>query len=184
VTLRKDDQAALLHIARAAIAEAVGVESAEFSPLSLRDPQTTGGAFVSIHINDDLRGCVGSLESDRPLVDVVRRCAVSAAVADPRFPALSSSEWPSASVEISVLGAVEPVADISEIEVGRHGLIAQRGGRRGLLLPQVATEHHWDAEEFASRTCQKAGLPHDAWRTGATLLKFEAEVFGDAPRQD
>ncbi|MSO56045.1 MAG: TIGR00296 family protein [Acidobacteria bacterium] len=118
-------------------------------------------------------------ESDLPLVEVIERCAVSAATADPRFPAVNAAEWPRVVVEILVLGPLEPVADIFDIEVGRHGLIAERGHRRGLLLPQVATEWGWGREESVAHTCAKAGLPNDAWRQGAKLFRFEAEVFGE-----
>jgi AmmeMemoRadiSam system protein A len=134
---------------------------------------------VSIHVDGDLRGCVGYPEADLLLSEAVRRSAISAATADSRFPALSPAEWPRASIEISVLGPIELIADVSDIEVGRHGLIAQLGHRRGLLLPQVATEWGWDREQFAGQTCRKAGLPAEAWRTGAQLFRFEAQVFGD-----
>jgi AmmeMemoRadiSam system protein A len=174
----KEAQEDLLRIARAAIAHVIGIEEKGPDPFS-EGSALHSGAFVSIHIGKDLRGCIGYPESDLPLAEVVRRCAVSAATSDPRFPALKASEWPRALIEISVLGPIEPVADISEIEVGRHGLIAQLGHRRGLLLPQVAAEWGWGREEFAGHTCRKAGLPTDAWRTGAQLFKFEAEVFGD-----
>ena len=83
-------------------------------------------------------------------------------------------------LEISVLGPIEPVGDIAEVVVGRHGLIAEGGGRRGLLLPQVAAEWSWDVVEFASQTCAKAGLPRDAWQKGARLFRFEADVFGES----
>jgi len=181
--LSKDEQDALLAIAQGAIAAVIGATGAP-RPISaeilmgetLRAP---AGAFVSIHLGDELRGCVGYPESDLALADVVRRCAVSAATADHRFAPLTLADWPRVSLEISVLGAIEPVGDVSEIEVGRHGLIAHLGHRRGLLLPQVAGERGWSREEFAEHTCRKAGLPADAWRTGAQLFKFEAQVFAD-----
>ncbi len=130
-------------------------------------------------MNGSLRGCIGYPDSQLPLIDVVERCAVSAAVSDPRFPPVTLSEWESVELEISVLGPMEIVRDVSEIEVGRHGLVVEFGRRRGLLLPQVATEWAWNASEFAAQTCMKAGLPRDAWQKGARLFKFEAEVFGE-----
>ena len=138
-----------------------------------------GGAVVTLRIGGALRGCIGYPEPLLPLIDAVERCAVSAAFSDPRFPPLTHDELAGVALEISVLGPIEPVGDISEIEIGRHGLIVELGRRRGLLLPQVAIEWKWDGVEFASQTCVKAGLPRDAWRNGAELLKFEAEVFGD-----
>ncbi len=88
-------------------------------------------------------------------------------------------EWSHIDIEISVLGPIERVSDISEVVVGQHGLVVELGRRRGLLLPQVATERNWSATEFVAETCMKAGLRRDAWQNGAALFKFEAEVFGD-----
>jgi len=175
----------LLSRARAAIARAIGAERetsvAERAPdgPSPVAVDLHAGAFVTLRVHGELRGCIGYPEPDLPLIETIERCAVSAAISDPRFPAVSVSEWNAVELEISVLGPIEPVADIGEVVVGRHGLIVEQGRRRGLLLPQVATEWKWNAAEFASQTCSKAGLPRDAWQTGATLLKFEAEVFGE-----
>jgi AmmeMemoRadiSam system protein A len=181
-----DDAArqALLRRARGAIAVAIGMgpESGIGEPPTT-DPHTPiavgAGAFVTLRMRGELRGCIGYPASELSLNEVVERCAVSAALDDPRFPALSASEWQSVELEISVLGPLEPVSDVSEIEIGRHGLIAELGQRRGLLLPQVAVEWNWDRTEFVSHTCAKAGLPRDAWQHGATLYKFEADVFGE-----
>jgi AmmeMemoRadiSam system protein A len=181
VSLNEEEQGVLLRVARQAIANAIraaGVEAADVNHTALSDRHGEG-AFVSIHVQKELRGCIGYPQSDLPLLEVVRHCAASAATADPRFPAVTASEWRELAVEISVLGSIEPVGDLSEIEIGRHGLIAARGQSRGLLLPQVATEWGWSREEFAAHTCRKAGLPADAWKTDARLFKFEAQVFGD-----
>ncbi len=137
------------------------------------------GAFVSLHVHGDLRGCIGYPPADRPLGEVIARCAVSAASEDPRFPSLTLDELASAQIEISVLGPIEPVQDISEIVVGRHGLIVSQGLSKGLLLPQVATERGWDRETFLGYTCLKAGLKRDAWMSGARIEKFEALVFAE-----
>jgi len=104
---------------------------------------------------------------------------VAAATEDPRFPPVTASELPDVTVEISVLTPITVVHDVSEIEVGRDGLVVQDGWRKGLLLPQVATEHRWDRETFLAHTCLKAGLRPDAWRTGAKILRFQAEVFSE-----
>jgi AmmeMemoRadiSam system protein A len=175
----------LLQRARAAIARAIGAEPpvpAVQSPLPgfTRAPELRAGAFVTLRVGGELRGCVGYPEPSLLLVDVVERCAVSAAISDPRFPAVTPLEWDSVDVEISVLGSLEPVEDIADVQIGRDGLIVEFGERRGLLLPQVATEWGWDARDFASQTCLKAGLPKDAWQKGAKLFKFEAEVFGES----
>lgn len=106
--------------------------------------------------------------------------AVSAALEDPRFAPLRAEELDEVAVEISVLSPLSPVHGLEEIEVGRDGLLASGFGRRGVLLPQVATEHGLDAEGFVEATCRKAGLSRDAWRTGlARLEKFQAEVFSE-----
>jgi len=168
----------LLRRARAAIASTIGADL-ELPPGTAPAPSLRAGAFVTLRVGENLRGCIGYPEADRVLLDVVEHCAISAAVSDPRFPAVRAGEFPLLNLEISVLGPIDPVGDISEIEIGRHGLIAELGRRRGLLLPQVAVEWNWSAEELASNTCAKAGLPRDAWRNGAKLFKFEAEVFSE-----
>jgi AmmeMemoRadiSam system protein A len=105
---------------------------------------------------------------------------VAAATGDPRFDAITSAELARCVIEISVLGPISAVPDARDIVVGRDGLIAEQGWRRGLLLPQVAVEYGWDREAFLARTCAKAGLPPDAWKRGAIISRFEAEVFDDA----
>jgi len=174
----ESDRQRLLRIARQAIAAHVGG-----APASASDEgelaSRRGGAFVTIRKAGDLRGCIGHIEPGDRLVDVVARCAVAACSADPRFPALVSSELPQVEIELSLLGPLEAIAGAEEVEIGRHGLVVEKGWQRGLLLPQVATEWNWDREAFLAQTCQKAGLPRDAWKHGAKLWRFEAEVFGE-----
>lgn len=177
-TLSEDDRRALLTLAREAI-----LAHLTHSPrphLDIPAAAVHRGAFVSLHVAGELRGCIGYPPGDQPLGQVVARCAVSAASADPRFPSLTLDELTATQIEISVLGPIEPVRSIDEIVVGRHGLIVGLGFARGLLLPQVATEHGWDRETFLAFTCQKAGLRTDAWKTGAEISRFEAEVFAEA----
>jgi AmmeMemoRadiSam system protein A len=138
-----------------------------------------GGAFVTLHKDGELRGCIGHIEPNEPLGTVVPRCAVAACSSDPRFPPVTSSELDTIDLEISLLGPLQSIAGPRDIVVGRDGLVVERGWQRGLLLPQVATEWGWDADTFLAHTCQKAGLPRDAWRNGAKLWRFEAEVFGE-----
>lgn len=137
------------------------------------------GAFVTILQDDELRGCLGRISSDLPLSELVLLLAREVADSDPRFDPVRVEELARISVEISVLTEEREIADISEVEVGRHGLIIQQGSRRGLLLPQVPIEYGWDLDTFVSHTCLKAGLGADAWRRGARLFVFEAEVFGE-----
>ena len=137
------------------------------------------GAFVTIHHRGELRGCIGHIEADSPLVRVIAQCAVAACSSDPRFPPVDAGELPDIDVELSVLGPLEPILRPDEIDIGRHGLLVSRASRRGLLLPQVATERNWDALTFLAQACRKAGLPADAWKNGASLWRFDAEVFGE-----
>ncbi len=172
------ERAALLRFARETIVAHL-TESTPPRGVPLADPLSHSGAFVTLHVRHELRGCIGFPGADSPLDDVIGRCAIAAATEDPRFPPMTAEELPDLELEISVLTPIRPVADLSEIQVGRDGLVAQDGYRRGLLLPQVATEHHWDRDTFLSHTCLKAGLRPDAWRTGARISRFQAEVFSE-----
>jgi AmmeMemoRadiSam system protein A len=136
-------------------------------------------AFVSIHCRGDLRGCLGHLLLDTPLGQTIVHLAGVVADSDPRFSAVSLNELPDLQVEISVLTSPREIEAVTEIDVGRHGLIVEDGRRRGLLLPQVAVEHLWTREMFLEHTCIKAGLPRNAWQHGARVLVFEAQVFGE-----
>jgi AmmeMemoRadiSam system protein A len=139
------------------------------------------GAFVSVHHHGDLRGCLGRLETDRPIAENVAHLAAVVSDSDPRFTPIVASELSGLDLEISALTPEEEITDINAIEIGRHGLIIEHGHRRGLLLPQVATEYGWDRETFLDHTCLKAGLPTHAWRTGARIFIFEAQVFSEKP---
>ena len=138
------------------------------------------GAFVTIHNRGELRGCLGRIEPRAPLIETIVDLAASVSDSDPRFDAVSLLELADLDIEISILTPEREIQSIDEIEVGRHGLIVEDGYRRGLLLPQVATDHAWDRETFVSHTCLKAALPADAWRRGARVFVFEADVFGEA----
>lgn len=155
--------------------EGKGDEIPEPPTLKLKSPL---GAFVTLKLDGRLRGCIGNIHGAGELYRTIWNMARAAAFKDPRFPSLSKEEFNRLEVEISVLSAVEPCPDLNEIKVGKHGLVVQRGGQSGLLLPQVATEWGWNSEKFLSQTCLKAGLKPDAWRkTGTTVYWFEAEVF-------
>jgi len=177
--LSKSEQSTLLKVARSSIEAAL--KGDDLPDFDLPEGKLTrpGAAFVTLEKNHQLRGCIGYTEAIKPLYECVSDCAISAAFRDPRFPSLAPSEYPDITVEISVLTPLEPVDDISRIVVGRDGLMISRGGRRGLLLPQVATEYGWNREEFLSHTCVKAGLPENAWKEGAKIEKFSAFIFGE-----
>ena len=173
------DRISLLAEARAAVADALAGRAARvLEPAGIFG--RLAGVFVSFHLDGALRGCIGHPDGNQMLATVVPQCAVSAATGDPRFDPITAPELDRCVIEISVLGPISVLRDVQDIVVGRHGLIAEQGWRRGLLLPQVAVEYGWDREEFLARTCGKAGLPADAWRRGATISAFEADVFDDA----
>lgn len=138
----------------------------------------SAGVFVSLHGGKKLRGCLGSLAGE-PLAHAVARLAAAVCHLDPRFPPVAAAELDAIILEISVLTRREPLVEMARIEIGRHGLTVEQGRRHGLLLPQVALEHDWDRETFLAHTCLKADLPRDAWRNGAVVCTFEAEVFGE-----
>lgn len=177
--LSDSQKQALLEIAREAVAVQVAGTPVPVSPSAIPLPGASG-VFVTLKVRGELRGCLGTLDPRLDLGADVARCAADAASADPRFTPIGAAELPGVSVEVSVLGPLEPIdpAIPGAIEIGRHGLVAEQGSRRGLLLPQVAVEWGWTVDEFLRRTCLKAGLRADAWQHGATVSRFGAEVFG------
>jgi len=177
--LSESQKQALVDLARRTITSHV-TRSVEPVPSAVEWPEATG-VFVTIKRRGELRGCLGTLQCSGGLAVEVARCAQDAASVDPRFPAVSRDELPELQVEVSVLGpleAIDPGAP-GKIVIGRHGLVAELEGRRGLLLPQVAPQWGWTVEQFLRQTCVKAGLPPGAWQNNARIFRFEAEVFGD-----
>ena len=179
--LTPEQRTALLALARSAILECVchpqGVATGTSDPAL----QAAGAAFVTLTRRGELRGCIGYVEAIKPLAEAVAHCAVSAATADPRFLPVTPDELPDLRIEISVLSTLRRIDQPSQIQVGEHGLHISQGGRRGLLLPQVATEFGWDRETFLRQTCLKAGLPGDAWRRGAEIRVFTVDHFSESP---
>src|ERR1700694_5923211 len=134
------------------------------------------GVFVTLHVRGELRGCIGATERGERLGESTVRCAASAALHDPRFPAMRSEELGELHIEISVLSPLTPIRP-EEIEIGRHGLVVSDESHRGLLLPQVAPEHGLNREQFLAETCRKAKLPRDAWQSASTRIQgFTCEV--------
>jgi len=172
-----DERAEMLRLAHEAIDAALAGRKLDLNPTSERllEPR---GAFTTLHLAGNLRGCVGYVYPVKPLCRTVAETATAAAFNDTRFPPVTAEEAPLLKVEISVLSPLVPIA-AEDIEAGRHGLVITLGSRRGLLLPQVAVEFGWDAPTFLQETCHKAGLPPDAWERGAVIEAFTAEVFHD-----
>jgi AmmeMemoRadiSam system protein A len=178
--LSNDDCRALLDLARKAISTAViEKQILDIPPYSaaLAHPE---GAFVTLRRNGKLRGCVGQVDSPGPLAETVMLAAISAALHDSRFPEVQVDELERLEIEISVLSIPEPILP-EAIVIGLHGLLIVNGEKRGLLLPQVAGERKWSAEQFLEETCAKADLPPDTWREASThILAFTAKVFSEA----
>lgn len=169
----------LLAVARDAIARQLGMPSAPPEPPSNLTAQPLRPVFVTLTVRGKLRGCVGHMDPAGTLEESVASCAVASATADPRFPPLGPEELPQLRLEISLLSPAVPVGGPEDIAVGTHGIIVSQGARRGLLLPQVATEQRWTAETLLTQACMKAGLRPDAWRRGARIEVFTAEIFAE-----
>lgn len=136
------------------------------------------GAFVTLHLEGRLRGCIGHIISDDPPETTLRTVARSAAFSDPRFPPLTEKEWERTEVEISLLSPMERIDAPEALEMGVHGALLESFRGRGLFLPQVAPEQGWDRETFMDHLCRKAGLPPEFWREGKyELYRFTAEII-------
>ena len=175
----REERKLLLEAAHAAILSALEAREISLTAPS-RHLSESRGVFTTLYVLGNLRGCVGYPSAALPLYRTVIETARAAAFDDPRFLPVSLSEAPELKISLSVLSAVSPIR-AEEVQVGLHGVIISDGTRRGLLLPQVPVEHGWDRVTFLQQTCRKAGLPHDAWKLGATIEAFTAEVFGDEP---
>ena len=173
----QEERTALLQLAHESILAAL--ENRERRPFQPTEHLLQSrGAFTTVYSNGQLRGCVGYPSAVSPLYQTVIETAQSAAFEDPRFVPISLSEAPGLKISLSILSPVAPIR-AEDIVVGRHGLIISQGVHRGLLLPQVPVEHAWDRVSFLEQTCRKAGLPLNAWKSGAKIEAFTAEVFGD-----
>lgn len=174
----------LMDLAKRAVAAAARGESPPKPDPSSKILEENGAAFVTLKKNGHLRGCIGHVIARVPLVECVADVARSAAIHDSRFNPVDPGELDDLSFEISVLTAPEPI-EPEDVVIGVHGLIMSRGGRSGLLLPQVPVEWGWDREEFLAHTCRKAHLPLDCWKDPDTEIKsFRAIVWGEDDLED
>jgi len=177
--LLDNDRRALLGIARRAVIEAVERgRQLQVAPLlgALADPS---GVFVTLRRRTRLRGCIGQIEAIEPIGQAVARCAMAAALDDPRFDPVRPDELIELEIEISAISRLERIS-LEAIEVGRHGLMVTRGYQRGLLLPQVALEFRWTRDRFLEETCVKGGMEKQAWKDPAARIEaFTAEVFSE-----
>jgi len=173
------ERAALLETAREAIR--CTLEGRTFvRPETTAAMERAAGAFVTLRKRGELRGCIGMLDANRPLIDSVVDAAVAAATRDHRFFRLTSEELDECDLEISVLGGFEEVGSPDEIVVGRDGVLLRAGFHSAIFLPQVATEQGWDRDTLLDHLCVKAGIARGTWRRAdARLERFTAEVFGE-----
>jgi len=176
-TLTGEEKMALLRLARSAVDAFLARREVVADGTGNPKFQTPRGVFVTLRKKGDLRGCIGFIEAVAPLGQAVVRAAIYAACEDPRFPPVRAEEVAVLNFEVSVLGPVREIRNPLSVEVGRHGLVIERGNRKGLLLPQVAVENGWDRQTFLEQACLKAGLPPDAWKAGARVSVFDALVF-------
>ncbi|MCB1153327.1 AmmeMemoRadiSam system protein A [bacterium] len=178
--LTNADKRRLFEIARESISLWQNEQRRKDYPDESENLNAPAAAFVTLHRDGELRGCVGSVESDEPLWMNVREMAIAAATRDTRFEPLWPGELEACDLEISVMTPLTRVTSPDEIVPGEHGILLRRGYQRGLLLPQVAAKYGWDAREFLRQTCRKAGMEDDAWRDPATEIDvFSAVVFSE-----
>ena len=176
--LSDQDKKTLRHIAETVVEnKARGKPVPEFAVDSqmLKEKR---GAFVTINKKGQLRGCIGYVQAYKPLYETVEEMAAQAAFNDPRFDPVTEKELPDLEIEISVLTPLRRIKHVDEVEVGKHGILIEKGYYSGLLLPQVATECGWDRKTFLEHTCLKAGLPTDAWTDKDVVISiFSADIF-------
>ncbi|MFV2071289.1 MAG: AmmeMemoRadiSam system protein A [Thermoanaerobaculales bacterium] len=178
--LGENERRWLLDLARTTIAARFSGPTPDPSPPVSGPLLEHRGAFVTLTIDDELRGCIGHVVGVAPLWCAVRDNAISAAFRDPRFPALSEDEFRTVRIEISALSPLVRIHSLEDVEIGRDGILVERGTARGLLLPQVATSYGWDREAFLDHTCRKAGLEPGQWQKPDVMIStFSAEVFSE-----
>jgi AmmeMemoRadiSam system protein A len=177
--LDERDRKELLRIARATLREHLTTGYLPPGSPHRKTLLQPSGAFVSVHVAGELRGCMGRVEADKPLYLAVEELTVAASSRDPRFEPIRLEELKESRLSVSVL-SLPAHATIDSIVLGMHGIVITRGPRRGLLLPSVALEQKWTAEQFLDETCGKAGLPPGAWRDTDTRLEvFTADAFSE-----
>lgn len=175
--LSADELKLLLRISRSAIESSILGKPIPEIKADSEGLNAGCGAFVSLHKDDRLRGCIGTLASANPLYKTVFDMAIAAATQDPRFSPVTPDELPEIKLEVSVISPMKEITGPSDVIIGKHGLYLVKGNRRGVLLPQVAIENELEPGEFLEQTCLKAGLDPDDWKEGATIFAFEADII-------
>ena len=184
MNISSEEKDILLKAARQSIGSLFdGEESAQPDYSKFPQLKEKLGAFVTLTINHQLRGCIGYIIGREPLFDTICSAAIHAAANDPRFSALKKTEFEKIHIEISILSEFVPIKSYDEIVIGKHGLYLDEGGG-GLLLPQVATEHKMNRDEFLSALCNKAGFYSEFWKERMLKIKvFTAEIFSETVKK-
>jgi len=184
--LTEDEKSIILKIARKSIEDSLNkskepfINSDELTSSLTDNLKTKAGVFVTLKTGGEhLRGCIGNFNFGIPIYKNVYNMAKEAAFSDPRFMPLNNAELQKIKIEISVLTPLEKIDSLDNIEIGKHGLYIIKGPCHGVLLPQVATECNMDKEGFLEAVSMKAGLPPDAYKSGADICTFSAIVFGE-----
>ena len=182
VNLTKDEEQFLFDLVRSSIERGLaGKQALPEGELPVPPEGTLRqnmGAFVTLHLKGELRGCVGLMQPVVPLYVAVAAMAYAAAFQDRRFPPLTAAEWPDVSFEISILGPTSPCPDINLIELGKHGILLESRGRTAVFLPQVPVEQGWSVKGTLEQLCRKAALPPGTWRDRtATVYWYETTVI-------
>lgn len=178
-TLSREEKILLIETARETITARLSGKKPVYKPHT-ETLEKKCGAFVTLHKNSELRGCIGHLVGIRPLYATIREMALASAFDDPRFPPLEKKELKEIDIEISVLSPMVKINSIEDIITGKHGLYIRKELWSGTLLPQVATEQGWSRQEFLEYACMKAGLDRHSWKDRETeIFIYTAIVFGE-----
>ena len=180
MNLTKEEQKILLENARESIMAKLEEREPKYQNTDSKSLNEKRGAFVTLYINKNLRGCIGRISATEPLIKNIHLMSLSSAFGDPRFPPLTKEEASQCRIEISVLSPLKLCKDPRTVEVGTHGLYLIHKGRSGVLLPQVPIEQGWDLNEYLNYICVKAGLPPNSYNApSAELYTFTALIFGE-----
>jgi len=180
--LTQEQQRFLLKVARESIETSILDKTFNLPVISDEIFIEKKGAFVTLHKNNMLRGCIGYIKAYKPLLQTIIEMARAAAFEDHRFPPLQFDELSDIRIEISILSDLTPVKNnnLEDIQVGRDGIFLEYGFHSGLLLPQVATENNWNRKTFLEQTCHKAGLYKDSYlNPECRIFRFSADIFSE-----
>lgn len=181
LALTESEKRRLLRVARQTLEAHFGLaDKPSLDPGDSKALAQKTACFVTLKFKGRLRGCIGELEPRQPLIEAVADRAIAAALHDPRFLPVTAPELKSIGIEISAMSPLKRVSSPEEIIVGKHGVVVRQGLNSGVFLPQVAPEQGWDRDTMLTKLCtEKAGLPPDAWKRGAELWVFTADVFSE-----